>query len=65
MAIGRPGINSSAWPVTAASLENFSAVNDIVSFRMLVREEDEHACYRILGRVNKYFSRNLGPGPLR
>lgn len=42
-----------------SSLENFSAVNDIVSFRMLVRDNDERACYRLLGRVNKYFSRNL------
>lgn len=42
-----------------SSLEDFKAVNDIVSFRMIVRENDERACYRILGQVNKYFSRNL------
>jgi (p)ppGpp synthase/HD superfamily hydrolase len=41
------------------SLEDFSAVNDIVSFRMLVRDDDETACYRLLSRVNHYFSRNL------
>jgi len=41
------------------SLQDFSAVNDIVSFRMLVRNDDETACYRLLSRVNRYFSRNL------
>jgi (p)ppGpp synthase/HD superfamily hydrolase len=41
------------------SLNDYSAVNDIVSFRMLVAEQDEMACYRLLARVNKYFSRNL------
>lgn len=41
------------------SLQDFSAVNDIVSFRMLVKANDETACYRLLARVNKYFSRNL------
>ncbi|HNY83915.1 MAG TPA: HD domain-containing protein [Anaerolineaceae bacterium] len=42
-----------------SSLENFSAVNDIVSFRMLVNENDITACYRLLARVNRYFSKNL------
>lgn len=41
------------------SLNDYSAVNDIVSFRMLVRQRDETACYRLLARVNKYFARNL------
>jgi (p)ppGpp synthase/HD superfamily hydrolase len=41
------------------SLDDFSAVNDIVSFRMVVAESDETACYRLLARVNKYFSRKL------
>lgn len=41
------------------SLEDFSAVNDIVSFRMIVRENDENACYRLFAKVNKYFSKNL------
>jgi len=41
------------------SLGDFSAVNDLVSFRMLVAREDEQACYRLLSRVNKYFARNL------
>lgn len=41
------------------SLDDFSAVNDIVSFRMLVKSKDEIDCYRLLARVNKYFQRNL------
>jgi len=41
------------------SLEDFSAVNDIVSFRMIVKESDEAACYRLLAKVNKHFSRYL------
>lgn len=41
------------------SLGDYSAVNDIVSFRMLVAQQDETACYRLLSRVNRYFSRNL------
>ena len=34
------------------SLDDFSAVNDIVSFRMLVNSKDEIDCYRLLARVN-------------
>jgi (p)ppGpp synthase/HD superfamily hydrolase len=41
------------------SLDNFSAVNDIVSFRMLVSGPDVSKCYRLLARVNQYFGRNL------
>lgn len=41
------------------SLEDFSAVNDIVSFRMLVNGTNEVDCYRLLARVNKYFQKNI------
>ena len=41
------------------SLTDFSAVNDIVSFRMIVKDDNEDACYRLLARVNKYFNRYL------
>lgn len=41
------------------SLEDFSAVNDIVSFRMLVNGTNDVDCYRLLARVNKYFQKNL------
>jgi (p)ppGpp synthase/HD superfamily hydrolase len=41
------------------SLDDFSAVNDIVSFRMLVNDSNVEGCYRLLSRVNRYFNRNL------
>lgn len=41
------------------SLADFSAVNDIVSFRMILKDNDEVACYRLLSRVNRYFSKYL------
>ncbi len=44
------------------SLEDFSAVNDIVSFRMLVDESRVADCYRLLSRVNRLFNRNLDQG---
>ena len=44
------------------SLDDFSAVNDIVSFRMLVAEPDVTACYRLLSRVNRLFNRKLEHG---
>jgi (p)ppGpp synthase/HD superfamily hydrolase len=44
------------------SLDDFSPVNDIVSFRMLVADSDSAACYRLLSRVNRLFSRHLDQG---
>ncbi|MDF1520646.1 MAG: HD domain-containing protein [Brevefilum sp.] len=44
------------------SLDDFSPVNDIVSFRMLVADSDPAACYRLLSRVNRLFSRHLDQG---
>ncbi|MDY6846923.1 MAG: HD domain-containing protein [Chloroflexota bacterium] len=44
------------------SLDDFSPVNDIVSFRMLVDDSDPGACYRLLSRVNRLFSRHLDQG---
>jgi (p)ppGpp synthase/HD superfamily hydrolase len=41
------------------SLENFSALNDLVSFRMLVRSQDLTKCYQLLSRVNQYFGKNI------
>jgi guanosine-3',5'-bis(diphosphate) 3'-pyrophosphohydrolase len=39
------------------SLDTFAAVNDVVSFRMVVDSEDENQCYALLPGVNRY----LGP----
>lgn len=44
------------------SLDNFSAVNDIVSFRMIVDESSVEGVYRLLSLVNRMFSRNLDHG---
>jgi GTP diphosphokinase / guanosine-3',5'-bis(diphosphate) 3'-diphosphatase len=41
------------------SLDDFSAVNDIVSFRMLVSGTNVAGCYQLLSRVNRLFNRNL------
>jgi (p)ppGpp synthase/HD superfamily hydrolase len=41
------------------SLDDFSDVNDIVSFRMLVSDSNVKDCYRLLSRVNRFFNRNL------
>ena len=44
------------------SLDDFSDVNDVVSFRMVVKGNDVAACYQLLGRVNRLFGRNLEQG---
>lgn len=44
------------------SLDEFSSVNDIISFRMLVDGTDVSNCYRLLSRVNRLFNRNLDQG---
>jgi (p)ppGpp synthase/HD superfamily hydrolase len=41
------------------SLDDFSAVNDIISFRMLVENDNVPACYRLLSRIDRFFNRNL------
>ena len=45
-----------------ASLNNFSAVSDMVSFRMVVDENDTRLCYQLLADVNRYFGSYLQPG---
>jgi (p)ppGpp synthase/HD superfamily hydrolase len=44
------------------SLDDFSGVNDIVSFRMLVDTDRVSDCYRLLSRVNRHFNRYLDQG---
>jgi (p)ppGpp synthase/HD superfamily hydrolase len=41
------------------SLDDFSAVNDIVSFRIIVKDSEVQHCYRMLSRVNRYFNKSL------
>ncbi len=38
-----------------ATLNSFSAVNDLVSFRMVLEGNDEKQCYLLLGAINRYF----------
>lgn len=38
-----------------ASLNSFSAVNDLVSFRMVLDGDNENQCYLLLGAINRYF----------
>ncbi len=40
-----------------ASLTSYEAINDLVSFRMVVDEDDYRLCYRLLADVNRF----LGP----
>lgn len=41
------------------SLDDFSGVNDVISFRMLVKGSRVQDCYRLLSRVNRFFNRDL------
>jgi len=38
-----------------SSLNSFAAVSDMVSFRMVIDENDEKLCYYLLSEVNRYF----------
>lgn len=42
-----------------ASMNDFSEVNDVVSFRMVVDREDERDCYLLLADVNRFFGSYL------
>jgi GTP diphosphokinase / guanosine-3',5'-bis(diphosphate) 3'-diphosphatase len=41
------------------SLDNFSIVNDVVSFRMVLDTDDDRDCYRLLAGVNRYLGSYL------
>ncbi len=41
------------------SMESFSDINDIISFRMVVREENEALCYALLPGVNRFLGSYL------
>ncbi len=42
-----------------ASLHSFAAVNDMISFRMVIDQDDEKLCYALLAEVNRYFGAYL------
>ncbi|NPV75854.1 MAG: HD domain-containing protein [Anaerolineae bacterium] len=42
-----------------ASISDFSALNDLISFRMVVHSKNERDCYLLLADVNRYFGNYL------
>jgi GTP diphosphokinase / guanosine-3',5'-bis(diphosphate) 3'-diphosphatase len=42
-----------------SSLNSFSAIGDMVSFRMVINNNSEEECYRLLSEVNRYFGSYL------
>lgn len=42
-----------------ASISDFSALNDLISFRMVVNSQDERNCYLLLGDINRYYGNYL------
>lgn len=42
-----------------APLNDFSHLNDLISFRMVVDDSDRNACYDLLGAVNNFFGSYL------
>jgi GTP diphosphokinase / guanosine-3',5'-bis(diphosphate) 3'-diphosphatase len=42
-----------------SSLNSFSAIGDMVSFRMVIDNNSEEECYRLLSEVNRYFGSYL------
>jgi len=41
--------------IRKASLNSFAAVNDLISFRLIISASDEHACYQLLAAIHRYF----------
>jgi len=42
-----------------ASISDFSALNDLISFRMVVNSRDERDCYLLLADVNRFYGKYL------
>lgn len=38
-----------------SSLNSFAAVSDMVSFRLVLKDNDDKACYQLLAEVNRFF----------
>jgi len=45
-----------------SSLNTFAAISDIISFRMIIDENNEKLCYQLLSEVNRYFGPSLERG---
>ncbi len=44
-----------------ASLNDFAAVSDMVSFQVVLKDTDEKQCYQVLAEVNRFFGSYLDP----
>jgi (p)ppGpp synthase/HD superfamily hydrolase len=44
-----------------ASLSDFASVSDMLSFRLILKDEDEKQCYRLMAETNRYFGSFLDP----
>ena len=44
-----------------ASLNDFAAINDLISFRMVVKSDQIEPCYQLLARVNQFLGQALDP----
>ncbi|MCC6146358.1 MAG: HD domain-containing protein [Anaerolineaceae bacterium] len=42
-----------------ASISDFSALNDLISFRMVINSKEERDCYLLLADVNRFFGKYL------
>ncbi|PKN86819.1 MAG: hypothetical protein CVU46_06390, partial [Chloroflexi bacterium HGW-Chloroflexi-8] len=45
--------------IRKASMHSFEALNDLVSFRLVLDDKDPMNCYRLLASVNRFFGQNL------
>lgn len=45
--------------IRKASMHSFEALNDLVSFRLILDDKDPLKCYRLLASVNRFFGQNL------
>jgi (p)ppGpp synthase/HD superfamily hydrolase len=42
-----------------SSMNSFAALNDVISFRMVIHSADENDCYTMISRVNRFFGKYL------
>ena len=45
--------------IRKASMHSFEALNDLVSFRLILDDKDPLKCYKLLASVNRFFGQNL------
>ncbi len=45
--------------IRQASMHSFESLNDLISFRLILNDDDYLNCYKLLASVNRYFGQNL------